>query len=329
MASLFNELMQHLFNPNTYDRLEEDAKRAINNSVNYPVYDVSNVVPLFSSIEGEDITKNGLPKRPPHKWMWVEWRVDENPGRFTYLMLLIKVDKKDLVEGGDFGHDLHEKAVECNEFYTSVVFKRYDGGVLDFVVGEEMESGVTKFNVMPHIGTISQEDCQAVYMFQEDCRIIKYCHYLGVPDEDKFKLSYYGLPWSKVTFEDDYYFRMLLYMPFAAFSMLHCKNIKEVEIEPDQALQKARKRRGKLPLYGYHILKLNVSVEEKHRIYGVENSEDKIHMRHHMVRGHFKNLQHDKFKCKGLYWWPEHWRGNPELGIVEKDYKIEMNPRVK
>jgi hypothetical protein len=316
MPSLFNQLMQYLYDADTFSKLENDVKSALVNFSEYPVYDISNIEPLFFDIDNSDISK-----KPPHKWCWVEWRQDEGPGRFTYLVLLVYVDINLKTLDEDFGDGMLERVKGYDELYTSVMFKRYDGGA-PFV---KINGAMGEF--CP-IGTITQEDHHSMYMLGDngikmDSVLLSKPDNEYIGNEHMNELSLYRLNWSRLVCASEDIHRKMIHLPFTAFSLLHCKNIKEVEILPDMALQKARQRRGKLPLYGYHVLKLNVSVEEEHRVYGVSDSNDKVHMRHHMVRGHFKNLQHNRFKNKGMYWWPAHWRGNPDLGIVEKDYKIE------
>ena len=315
MASLFNELMQHLNDGKVYPFLEEDVTSVLDNLMQYPVYDISNIEPLF-----DEIKNDGISKRPPHSHMWIEWRVDENPGRFTYLVLLVNIPNDVVILDRDFGEGMSKEVEGYDELYTSVVFKRYDGGApftkVDGSLGEFCPPG-----------TMTQEDHHSMFMLRNNATEINSI-LLTLPDDEvdgsKYdEMSLYRLNWSRLVCINKQVHDKMIYLPFTAFSLLHCKNIKIVEVLPDEALQSARRRRNKLPLYGYHVLKLNVPIEEEHRVYGVNDSDDKGQVRHHMVRGHFKNLQHNRFKHKGIYWWPAHWRGNPELGIVEKDYKIE------
>ena len=50
-------------------------------------------------------------------------------------------------------------------------------------------------------------------------------------------------------------------------------------------------------------------------------------MRYHKVRGHFKHLTHKKWKNPGWYWWPEHYRGDKNLGQVHKTYEVVVGEK--
>lgn len=112
---------------------------------------------------------------------------------------------------------------------------------------------------------------------------------------------------------------------FLSFALLHCKNVTTELHRPDAALQRATIRRGHAPLMNWHTLTLHVPVTTSPSL----NGTSAVHQdaRLHMVRGHFKNLQHERFTNKGWHWWPAHLRGNPEFGIVDKDYVLRPSAR--
>jgi hypothetical protein len=98
--------------------------------------------------------------------------------------------------------------------------------------------------------------------------------------------------------------------------MLNCKNLYDSTFIPlSNALQKSRIKRGKLPLFEYRICRLKLS-ENKFYTRLAQQGMSKNEIRVHIVRGHFK------CRKSGIYWWSPFMRGNPNLGIIEKDYNI-------
>lgn len=114
-------------------------------------------------------------------------------------------------------------------------------------------------------------------------------------------------------------------IPPMAFGMLNCRNIVTEDVKQDKLHQKVKGEREHRPFCTYKILKLEVPRRMAERQGDdVEGSEpDEPKMRFHLCRGHFKNLQHERYKQKGWHWWPAHWKGNIELGLVDKSYKLE------
>lgn len=101
--------------------------------------------------------------------------------------------------------------------------------------------------------------------------------------------------------------------------LLNCKNITQQEHVPPSKLQRATVRRGHPPLCTYKTLKVNIPGQINSNATSTSEGNG---VRFHLVRGHFKNLQHARFATKGWHWWPSHARGNPSFGSVEKDYKL-------
>jgi len=83
-----------------------------------------------------------------------------------------------------------------------------------------------------------------------------------------------------------------------------------------EKINKARIRRGKPPLYEYHVCKLMIG--RRYRAQAGTVSERDI--RGHFVRGHYK------VRKSGIYWWSPHKRGDFALGKIEKDYQVFKEP---
>lgn len=110
-----------------------------------------------------------------------------------------------------------------------------------------------------------------------------------------------------------------------ALLMLHCKNIMSEVVQPSEKLNKKRLKNNKLPFFSYHILKVVLpgSVGGKKTISLGTGTRHRLNF----CMGHFKHYTREKplfGKHSGLFWWNEFARGDKELGIVEKDYNIEV-----
>lgn len=106
-------------------------------------------------------------------------------------------------------------------------------------------------------------------------------------------------------------------------NLMACKNISTKEIPPPEKVNKKRLKNGKLPLYSYHVLEVDLG---KNKHLNTNNGKSGITQRIHFQRGHFKQFSEDKplfGKISGLYWWQPHLRGTNKDGFVDKDYNIK------
>lgn len=105
--------------------------------------------------------------------------------------------------------------------------------------------------------------------------------------------------------------------------LLACRNIRQEPVIIADRLNQARARRGRLPLYRYHILKIVPSRTTSNG--RVRPSQLDTAM--HWVRGHFKRYTHDQKlfgKHTGIYWWHPHMAGTSER-VVEKQYRLDVD----
>ena len=98
----------------------------------------------------------------------------------------------------------------------------------------------------------------------------------------------------------------------AVIGLLNARNAAETESVDLKKLNKARVKRGKLPLFSHKLLKIH---HRQIRRAG-DGSGDHIVMRGHFVRGHFKTRK------SGVYFWHPHARGDFSRGMVIKDYEL-------
>lgn len=93
-------------------------------------------------------------------------------------------------------------------------------------------------------------------------------------------------------------------------SALHCSNVRRQEHAPPAKLQKARQKRGKIPLFSYWTLELDGNNERGER-QGGTHASPRVHLR----RGHPREY------APGLWTWVQPCAvGNRRAGMVHKDY---------
>jgi len=98
--------------------------------------------------------------------------------------------------------------------------------------------------------------------------------------------------------------------------LLNSKNcVSAHAVEPPAQLNKARVKRGRLPLVSYTNVSINLSRRDSRQASAHSMSAEDI--RQHLVRGHFK------IRKTGVYWWRNHIRGSTAAGAVEhKSYRV-------
>ncbi len=110
---------------------------------------------------------------------------------------------------------------------------------------------------------------------------------------------------------------------------LNCSNICTERVVPSAKMNKARTKKRREPFHEYRVLKLNPGLKQaKHsdvtHPWG-ENVTDMLTAAH-LCRGHFKTYTADAplfGKHVGTYWWGPTMRGDPTVGVVDKDYEVE------
>ncbi len=123
--------------------------------------------------------------------------------------------------------------------------------------------------------------------------------------------------------------RNMFYVPYLTLTFLHCKNVDVATGENwPEKLQKAREKRGKLPLFRWHTLVIEPA---KKIIASANNGDKKLTPKAlHICRGHFKDFSDKGLfgKYRRMYWWPMHARGAAEHGIVGKDYLVKPKSEI-
>jgi len=84
-------------------------------------------------------------------------------------------------------------------------------------------------------------------------------------------------------------------------------------IDPPPKQQRARARRGRLPMLSHHVVKIRIGDRQAARA-SAEGAGSPL--RYHMCRGHWK------IRKTGVFFWRSFWRGDAALGTIEKDYEV-------
>lgn len=109
----------------------------------------------------------------------------------------------------------------------------------------------------------------------------------------------------------------------SAFAMLNCRNvIIQNSDEPVEVRKRRHIRQGCPEKKQTKVLRLKMPGGVFRSTNG-NGDGDGGKKSLHICRGHFKNLQNDRYKEKGWHWWPAHWRGSAGVGEVDKTYKLE------
>lgn len=310
------------------------------------VYELSNLVPLFPDWQkGKD---QAIPKTPPHPLTWAEWNYRDTSmgggswedftigvmifGRISPAEIKASITSDHFVKQDDFSVDRF--AGQGKDYYVLKMFKRCDGGgpspklveeakangrVLQRTVPLKVPLGDFGTFFWAHNSNGTAAECYKAHLamrkdedFEDYVKKIQPFHMRTVasPEEylDEDPNWHLANPWP----------------PFMAFSLLHCKNVVTEETVPDAKIQHQCRKHGRPPRVTYKTLKIEVPRSVQNRQAYMGGSEDAgPKVRFHLCSGHFKNLQHERYKEKGWHWWPAHWKGAKELGEVHKTYKLE------
>jgi hypothetical protein len=350
---LYDQVREHAerllrrIGPDAFGETNLVTLRALHGAV---VYELSDVIPLFGDWEREK--DRAVPKRPPHPVVWAEWRYADYTEDGLYgddwtLAALIaplpEAFKADLLahpprplgEGGWV--DANELAVGeqrfrdflsvPKEYYLVHQFKRLDRSCLN-PAGEGREGG--------RVLTFAERQARTRERINRPSCDLGTFLWSQAPDGSAVR-RYKLIRNDPSPLDSSVFFLPILYSSgvrhwqcadpwpaFMAFALLHCKNVVTEEHVPDERLQRRVRKAGNPPRVTYKTLRLEVPATVHHRQgYAGGSEDDGPRVRFHLCRGHFKDLRHERYRVKGLHWWPAHWRGTKDLGEVHKTYKLE------
>jgi len=116
---------------------------------------------------------------------------------------------------------------------------------------------------------------------------------------------------------------------FYVISLMNCKNVEKVETWFPRAEQRRLKKAiGGQPKNSYYILQVKRSKRQQAAIdTQLGEKLDEAQRRQHIVRGHFKVYTEESplfGKYIGMWYWEPALRGNAALGVIDKDYEVDM-----
>jgi hypothetical protein len=109
----------------------------------------------------------------------------------------------------------------------------------------------------------------------------------------------------------------------ATLSLLNAKNVVQESVTP--SLNRAARRRGELPSFTYHVLKVRPFAAKARRQAGSLSDETASLQAIHWVRGHFKRYtsEHPLLgRHTGTFWFQPHLAGRNPQRRVAKDYDL-------
>lgn len=273
-----------------------------------PAYEITNILGLFD--DWEEAAEKEIPRRPPHNHLWCEW---------------IREDFQDAVQ--QFGSLVDNvTTMKRNENFPPS-WNDYDElwSFYGFKKTLKLKENVQLSRLV--CGRLFVADHAFVVGLKNDGKEISR-QLLSWP----FTKSVFGLDLSpSVDYEStgsapgvnlgrgwDYSWPALM-----AFSLLHCRNVSTEIVKPDFDPHAERRRNRGLPAKkAYHVLRLELPNNIRPHAPTANDEEAERRMRFHLCRGHFKNLQHERYKEKGWHWWPAHWKGSKEIGVIDKRYEL-------
>ena len=88
---------------------------------------------------------------------------------------------------------------------------------------------------------------------------------------------------------------------------------------PFSAARPYKTRPGWRPPFEHYVVTINIPDEVSN-----ESNASSHKKRHHLVRGHYMRTA-----SKGFVWRKSHWRGNREMGVVTKDYVMDLEEKLQ
>src|SRR5262245_2820654 len=299
------------------------------------VFDITAVVPLFQDwSRDKDLP---MAKRPPYPLIWGEWDYEEaNETRtqvwqFRLGCLLRRLPADELAalravaippESSDWqgvfpnGH-IRDDFWGCEEFYFGERF-----GYMTHCLGQGT----------PMLHQLTWTLGHVVFGLRDHSTVVRSTGIVPpqslltrmqtrnppLAPHERGAVSRFGLVTDMAIYANPYVQFNVPWPLLMACALLHCRNIVQETVTPDPKLTRKHARRHHPPLTVYKTLRVKVPTDHHPDVADVPAAERQSGVRLHLCRGHFKLLQHARFKHPGWYWWPAHWRGDPALGRVEK-----------
>lgn len=135
-------------------------------------------------------------------------------------------------------------------------------------------------------------------------------------DDDERGLVLYAPSEGAKSMAQKFVIKSVIRMVERTLLALACTNVRSIDIEPPAALNKKRKKTGKLPLFTYKTL--HVLAGERSRTHSRQDDDEaRRSPRLHFRRGHVRRIGDGR-----ITWVQQCMVGNRRLGAVEKAYAL-------
>jgi hypothetical protein len=274
------------------------------------VYELSNVVPLFHDWERE--TEKRVPRRPPGPRVWCEWRTHHtDPDGLTWDMTVGCV----VAPLGEFAAhyspvgEKYQRAWNASaERFNVQTFRRLDR-IPDNCPADlraKVRPGFLSCDCFQHFFALEEQATRITMLWNAvDLEQVR---------ADPNRWSCLGLPILPFGNGDPNHPACNPWPVFAAFALLHCKNVVTEEVPPGERIQRECAKHKRPPRATFKVLRLELPRLARPR--GGEGDGRGPAKRLHLCSGHFKNLTAARYKQPGWHWWNAHMRGDAELGSV-------------
>jgi hypothetical protein len=311
------------------DKTSPQDGRRVTMLLKTPVFELSDVMALEPDWQTE--RRRAIPKRSPYQSVWCEWKCLEQGAtgqtHWTIASWLYELSAEQVERTlSKFTFKHHGGGRTTSEFFS--LGGHYYQSQMFRCIGKQFdENGTPKMKEWWNTPTI---DIGLHYVrVKEDGSEVN-CHWT-VPSKPKGgfmrDLALCGMPGIASFYDDPTFEVQYPWPPFFAFGLLNCRNVVTETSTPDEATQRRVLKAGNPPRCVYKTLKIEVPRvchDRQKLLAGAGDDGPKV--RFHLCRGHFKNLQHGRFKTKGWHWWPAHWRGSRDVGEVRKTYELKGPP---
>jgi hypothetical protein len=302
---LYDRLLQTVHRcASPLDELELNIGGAL---IDLPVYELSEVAQLFR--DHPLLDDHPIPKRPPHDRLWAEWEYcDDDNNEWTIGVLYVQHPNPE-----SFKRTFPRSRIsDESKTYIDLATDIYGGRFF-----RRVNANKTLGNNFTN-DTVYFEQLTSYALFHDE--YVKLRHVAGVPAALQHPFGLNGICTEPKLLKAEPLLGSLWPLEMC-FGLLACRNVETHSVEPKRDRVKGAKRARMPRPATYRTIRLTRPVRSSSE--SVPGTSDlAAKKRFHLVRGHFKNLQSDRYLQKGWHWWPDHWRGDETLGVSPIRYKV-------
>jgi hypothetical protein len=343
-----------------YDRLLEHAKREqrlgllapINlrrlhsiEDAGHAVYELTDVVPLFSDWETEKAKK--VPRRPPHPHMWAEWQItqtDKDDIAWDWItgVVISNVSEREEVDRLAQKYCTQPRHIEimnnAEEVYTSHMFRCLNGPIRN--VPDRLKDAPSLRDAktcLANRAVVADMNFTMWALKNDACDIdalqVYGKHGDALANHGTIEMNQ-GDEWNILNCNGTLGLGMstqaawCAWPAFMAFALLHCRNVETINHTVDEHTQRECKKHSRPPRSEWKTLSVQMPKLKRYptTVEGVR--EMTTQKRFHLRSGHFKNLTHPRYlnhdaEGGNWHWFQSCYVGDPELGTIRSTHKLK------